>query len=186
MSRLLTSVSPALYRVFQGDWEPSPCGQYGANPARTKGRNHTDAHRRRGHVLGDDLDTAFRRQSRHRQSPPSVGIGNRPGSSAHQQFPDGSQLNSVPHPEQMRRRTACCPTGRVMGAFSGQVDRCATIRPDPYPMESRQAHSFRGEIIPPREGDGPGGGGRRRAATDNSRHPPDRPCGESDRSPAYS
>jgi hypothetical protein len=46
----------------------------------------------------------FRRQSRHRQSPPSAGIGSRAVSSAHQHGPDRLQVNSVPQPEQARRR----------------------------------------------------------------------------------
>jgi hypothetical protein len=46
----------------------------------------------------------FRKQSRHRQSPPSSGIGSRAVSSAHQQGPDGLQENSVPQAEQERRR----------------------------------------------------------------------------------
>jgi uncharacterized protein (DUF1800 family) len=46
----------------------------------------------------------FRRQFRHRQSPPSTGIGSRAVSSAHQQGPARLQVNSVPHPEQARRR----------------------------------------------------------------------------------
>jgi hypothetical protein len=46
----------------------------------------------------------FRKQSRHRQSPPSDGIGNRAVSSAHQQSPARLHVNSVPHPEQARRR----------------------------------------------------------------------------------
>jgi hypothetical protein len=48
----------------------------------------------------------FRRQSRHRQSPPSTGIGRRAVSSAHQHDPARLQVNSVPHPEQARRREA--------------------------------------------------------------------------------
>jgi hypothetical protein len=59
---------------------------------------------------GTELSAAsaaiFRKQSRHRQSPPSDGIGNRAGSSAHQQEPARLQVNSVPHPEQARRRGA--------------------------------------------------------------------------------
>jgi hypothetical protein len=47
---------------------------------------------------------AARRQSRHRQSPPVVGIGSFAGSAAHQQSPESSQPNSVPQPEQVRRR----------------------------------------------------------------------------------
>jgi heme-degrading monooxygenase HmoA len=47
---------------------------------------------------------ALRRQSRHRQSPPSAGIGSFAVSSAHQQVPDRLQLNSVPQPEQASRR----------------------------------------------------------------------------------
>ena len=49
---------------------------------------------------------AFRKHSRHRQSPPSVGIGSRAVSSAHQQGPERAQVNSVPQPEQARRREA--------------------------------------------------------------------------------
>jgi len=45
-----------------------------------------------------------RKQSRHRQSSPSTGIGSRAGSSVHQQGPAGLQLNSAPQPEQARRR----------------------------------------------------------------------------------
>jgi hypothetical protein len=48
--------------------------------------------------------TIFRKQSRHRQSLPSAGIGSRAISSAHQQGPDRLQVNSVPQPEQARRR----------------------------------------------------------------------------------
>jgi hypothetical protein len=48
--------------------------------------------------------TIFRRQSRHRQSPPSDGIGNRAPSSAHQHASAGLQVNSVPQPEQASRR----------------------------------------------------------------------------------
>jgi hypothetical protein len=47
-----------------------------------------------------------RKQSRHRQSPPSVGIGSFAFSSAHQQLPERSQENSVPQAEQARRRGA--------------------------------------------------------------------------------
>jgi hypothetical protein len=48
--------------------------------------------------------TISRRQSRHRQSPPSTGIGSRAVSSAHQHGPAGRQVNSVPQAEQARRR----------------------------------------------------------------------------------
>src|SRR3984957_1758002 len=48
----------------------------------------------------------FRRQSRHRQSLPSDGIGNRAVSSAHQHGPARLQGNSVPQPEQVARREA--------------------------------------------------------------------------------
>ena len=47
---------------------------------------------------------ALRKQSRHRQSLPFVGIGNRAVSLAHQHGPDRLQVNSVPQPEQARRR----------------------------------------------------------------------------------
>jgi hypothetical protein len=47
---------------------------------------------------------AFRKQSRHRQSSPSIGIGKRAVSAAHQQSPPGLQANSVPQREQVRRR----------------------------------------------------------------------------------
>jgi hypothetical protein len=48
----------------------------------------------------------FRKQSRHRQSPPSVGIGSFAVSSMHQQLPERSHANSVPQAEQARRRAA--------------------------------------------------------------------------------
>jgi len=47
---------------------------------------------------------SFRRHSRHRQSPPSSGIGMRASSSAHQQDASRLQVNAVPHWEQTRRR----------------------------------------------------------------------------------
>jgi hypothetical protein len=47
---------------------------------------------------------ALRKQSRHRQSPPSAGIGSRTVSSAHQHGPARLQVNSVPQPEQASRR----------------------------------------------------------------------------------
>jgi hypothetical protein len=56
----------------------------------------------------------LRRQSRHRQSPPSAGIGSFAVSSAHQQVPDRLQLNSVPQPEQASRRGGGCANGFVI------------------------------------------------------------------------
>jgi hypothetical protein len=47
---------------------------------------------------------ALRRQSGHRQSPLSPGIGSRTGSAAHQQSADPVQANPVPHREQTRFR----------------------------------------------------------------------------------
>lgn len=47
---------------------------------------------------------AFRKQFRHRQSPPSDGIGRRTVSSSHQHGPDRLHENSVPQPAQARRR----------------------------------------------------------------------------------
>jgi hypothetical protein len=55
---------------------------------------------------GDAALAILRRQSRHRQSPPSIGIGSFAVSSAHQQLPETSQENSVPQAEQARRRGA--------------------------------------------------------------------------------
>jgi catechol 2,3-dioxygenase-like lactoylglutathione lyase family enzyme len=46
----------------------------------------------------------FRKQSWHRQSPPSTGIGRRAVSSSHQHGPDRLHENSVPQPAQARRR----------------------------------------------------------------------------------
>jgi hypothetical protein len=46
----------------------------------------------------------FLKHSRHRQSPPSAGIGSLAVSSAHQHGPDRLQENSVPQPAQARRR----------------------------------------------------------------------------------
>jgi hypothetical protein len=54
--------------------------------------------------LRETCPAIFRRQSRHRQSPPSTGIGSRAVSSLHQQGPERLQENSVPQPEQARRR----------------------------------------------------------------------------------
>jgi len=52
----------------------------------------------------ESTSAAFRRQSRHRQSLPSAGIGSRAVSSAHQHGPDRLQVNSVPQPAQASRR----------------------------------------------------------------------------------
>jgi len=57
-----------------------------------------------GTWLPEICATIFRKQSRHRQSPPSSGIGSRATSSAHQHAPAGLQMNSVPQPEQASRR----------------------------------------------------------------------------------
>jgi hypothetical protein len=57
-------------------------------------------------VISRAATAAFRRQSRHRQSPPSSGIGSRAASSAHQHGPARLQVNSVPHCAQARRREA--------------------------------------------------------------------------------
>ena len=63
---------------------------------------------RRYNVAAGSLEScssaALRRQSRHRQSPPSTGIGRMAVSSAHQQGPATLQMNAVPHREQARRR----------------------------------------------------------------------------------
>jgi hypothetical protein len=58
-----------------------------------------------GGECGEDA-AAFLKHSRHRQSPPSAGIGSRTVSSAHQHGPDRLQVNSTPQPEQARRREA--------------------------------------------------------------------------------
>jgi hypothetical protein len=56
-----------------------------------------------GFARGDELAILLR-QSRHRQSPPSTGIGSRAVSASHQHCPDRLHENSVPQPEQARRR----------------------------------------------------------------------------------
>jgi hypothetical protein len=48
----------------------------------------------------------LRRQSAHKQSPPSSGTGSFALSSAHQQSLDKVQANSAPQLEQIRRRAA--------------------------------------------------------------------------------
>jgi hypothetical protein len=59
------------------------------------------------HGRGAACPASLRRQSRHRQSSPaSTTIGRRTASSAHQHDSVRLQLNSVPHPEQARRRDA--------------------------------------------------------------------------------
>jgi len=59
-----------------------------------------------GHVAPAPMpcSASLRKQSGHRQSLPSVGIGRRNASSEHQHGPDKLQLNSVPHLAQARRR----------------------------------------------------------------------------------
>ena len=59
-----------------------------------------------GHVAATPVAraAALRRQSGHKQSPPSDGIGMRKPSPAHQHDPDRLQPNSVPQPAQARRR----------------------------------------------------------------------------------
>jgi hypothetical protein len=59
---------------------------------------------RAAYSTGIRFAASFRKQSRHRQSLPSDGIGSRAASSAHQHGPDRLQVNSVPQPEQARRR----------------------------------------------------------------------------------
>ena len=51
---------------------------------------------RRDRGAAPDCPATSRKQSRHRQSPPSDGIGRRNNSSAHQHGPDRLQVNSVP------------------------------------------------------------------------------------------
>jgi hypothetical protein len=63
----------------------------------------------------------FRKQSRHRQSLASTGIGNRAVSSSHQHGPDRLQVNSVPQPEQARRRDG--------GGLSNRFVMQQSIRP---------------------------------------------------------
>ena len=46
------------------------------------------------------IPAASRRQFRHRQSSPLIGIGSRTDSSLHQQGPESVQVNSVPQREQ--------------------------------------------------------------------------------------
>ena len=74
---------------------------------------------------------ALRRQSRHRQSSPSTGIGRRAISSAHQHGPAGLQANSVPHREQARRREGWISNRFVMN------------RTETSPRFSRLVHSLR-------------------------------------------
>ena len=73
----------------------------------------------------------FRKQSRHRQSSPSTGIGSRAVSSAHQHGPDRSQVNSVPQPEQARRREA------------GFSNRFVMNRTEAWPCFSCRVHAER-------------------------------------------
>jgi hypothetical protein len=54
--------------------------------------------------LADRISATLRTQSRHRQSSPSTGMGNRAVSVAHRQSPPGLQENSAPQREQARRR----------------------------------------------------------------------------------
>src|SRR5205814_335180 len=83
--------------------------------------------------------TFFRRQSGHRQSPPSDGIGRRKSSAAHQQGPDGLQVNSVPQPEQARRR-------EVPGLLSTAAVGKAVFD---YQFEIKQARDVASKSAPP-------------------------------------
>ena len=77
----------------------------------------------------DVCPAAFRRQSRHRQSLPSSGIGSRAVSSAHQHGPARLQVNSVPHREQARRREA------------GISNRFVINRAESWPCSSCRVHA---------------------------------------------
>jgi hypothetical protein len=70
----------------------------------------------------------FRKQSRHRQSLPSAGIGSRAVSSAHQHGPDRLQVNSVPQAEQTRRRDG------------GLSERFVMNRTESWPLFSCRVH----------------------------------------------
>src|ERR1700722_8511120 len=74
---------------------------------------------------------ALRRQSRHRQSSPSTGIGRRAVPPAHQHAPGMPQMNAVPHREQASRRAA---------GFSNQF---VTKRSEPWPCFSYRVHPDR-------------------------------------------
>jgi hypothetical protein len=104
--------------------------------------------KRRDHADADERAAAFRRQSRHRQSPPWAGIGSRAISSAHQQFPDRSHPNSVPHPEQISRRWLCCPICWVMNkeARRAGVMRFDNHTPGIIGGESREPDLLQREI----------------------------------------
>jgi hypothetical protein len=70
----------------------------GSSPAMTRALQHL-------RYFGAACASAiFLKHFRHRQSPPSTGIGSRTVSSAHQQGPDRAQENSTPQPAQARRR----------------------------------------------------------------------------------
>jgi len=81
--------------------------------------------------------TIFRKQSRHRQSPPSSGIGSRATSSAHQHDPARPQVNSVPQPEQAKRRD---------GGFS---NRFVINRAESWSNSSSPVHAGKKYIRPP-------------------------------------
>jgi hypothetical protein len=73
---------------------------------------------------------SFRKQSRHRQSLPSAGIGSRAVSSAHQQGPARLQVNSVPQPEQARRRDGGFSERFVMNRGESGRDFHVRFMPD--------------------------------------------------------
>jgi len=76
---------------------------------------------------------AFRRQSRHRQSSPSSGIGSRAVSCAHQHGPARLQVNSVPQREQARRREAGISNRFVINrAESWPCSSCLVDAAAPY------------------------------------------------------
>jgi hypothetical protein len=84
--------------------DPGSAAHHAANAARCAASGERRSYQDDDTRLPAVGSAIFRKQSRHRQSPPSVGIGSRAVSSAHQHGPDRLQVNSVPQPEQARRR----------------------------------------------------------------------------------
>ncbi len=100
----------------------------------------------------------LRKQSRHRQSPPSLGIASRAVSSAHQHCVERLQVNSVPQLEQARRRETGFSNRFVMkGAepwpcFSCRVhaERRYDPQPNIRPPESKRSPKSKGKYDGPR------------------------------------
>ena len=98
------SGAPQSRDPFAATMDPASAAHHAASAARCAASGDRRSYQDDDTRLPAVGCAIFRKQSRHRQSLPSTGIGRRAVSSAHQHGPDRLQVNSVPQPEQARRR----------------------------------------------------------------------------------